>query len=140
MIEATIRTHRQLQAMRGRAAGIRRGDQVALLAPDDPDGQGIAGAVTGVRAGLDHTVALVVANRVHFVPADHEVVIIRDGAHSGDRTGDIRDGDPPRGGSRRRPGGGPGAGGGAEPGETGHARSPAGTATPTTALREEATT
>lgn len=78
MIEATIHTTGQLQVLRGRAATIRRGDQVALLAPDDADGKGIAGAVTGVRSGRDRMVALVVANRVHFVPADHDVVIIRD--------------------------------------------------------------
>lgn len=70
MIEATLHTARQLQVLRDRAASIRRGDQVALLAPEGTDGQDIAGAVTALRARIDGTVALVVANRVHFVVND----------------------------------------------------------------------
>lgn len=64
--------------LRAAAADIERGDQVAFVSPEGPDGDHVAGEVTSVRRAHDGTaVAVVVANRVHFVPADHHVVIIR---------------------------------------------------------------
>lgn len=66
------------QVLRVAAADIERGDQVAFVAPDGEHQPHVAGGVTGVRCSRDGaTVAVVVANRVHFVPADHRVVIIR---------------------------------------------------------------
>lgn len=127
MIEATTSTAGQPQVLHAPAGIIRRGDQVALLTPDDTDGNGVAGAVTAVRTGCDLMVALVVANRVHFVPADHDVVIIRDPRNTAIATETHVD-DQPRGTSRTRPGdGGRRRGGGeARHGDAGHARSPAG--------------
>lgn len=60
------------------ATGIRRGDQVAFTSADGECPEDVAGGVTGVRHSPDRsTVTLIVANRVHFLPPDHEVIIIR---------------------------------------------------------------
>lgn len=60
------------------AAEIRQGDQVAFAASEGGMREEVAGAVTGVRYSLEaETVAIVVDNRVHFLHADHRVIIIR---------------------------------------------------------------
>lgn len=65
----------QPEVLRCAAADVERGDQLALSSPDDGE---VAGEVTAARLSGDRsTVALVVENRVHFVPADHDVVVIR---------------------------------------------------------------
>lgn len=69
------------QVLRTAAADIRRNDQVAFVSPDGPDGDGaahVAGEVTGMRHDpRGSTVYLVVENRVHVVPRDHGVIIVR---------------------------------------------------------------
>ena len=68
----------QPQVLRAAAADIVRLDQVAFVAPGSGRGEGVAGEVTEVRHGSDgRTVAVVVDDRVHVVPADHGVVVIR---------------------------------------------------------------
>lgn len=60
------------------AAGIRRDDQVAFTSAEGEPSEDVAGGVTGVRHSPDRSsVTLIVDNRVHFLPADHEVIIIR---------------------------------------------------------------
>lgn len=60
------------------ARGIQRGDQVTFASPEGEEGTDVAGGVSGVHHGPDpSTVTLVVANRVHFVPVDHRVIVIR---------------------------------------------------------------
>lgn len=60
------------------AADIRQGDQVAFAWSEGGVREEAAGAVTGVRYSLEaETVAVVVDNRVHFLHADHRVIIIR---------------------------------------------------------------
>lgn len=72
------RTHGHVEVLETAARDIRRGDQVAFSSPEGQDGQEVAGAVTAIRRGRDWpTMAVVVDNRVHFLPADHPVIIIR---------------------------------------------------------------
>lgn len=66
------------QVLRTAAADIQRRDQVAFVSPDGAAAEDVAGEVTAVhRDPAGATVAVVVSNRVHFVPADYWVIIIR---------------------------------------------------------------
>lgn len=83
-IEATLlptptRTHGgHVEVLEAVAGDIRRGDQVAFCAPEGEAGQEVAGGITAIRRGRDsRTVAVVVDNRVHFLPTGHRVIIIR---------------------------------------------------------------
>lgn len=68
----------QPQVLRAAAADIVRLDQVAFVTPGSGRGEGVAGEVTDVRRGSDgRTVSVVVDDRLHVVPADHGVVVIR---------------------------------------------------------------
>lgn len=72
------RTHGQVDVLETIASDIRRADQVAFCSPEGEAGQEVAGGITAIRGGRDsRTVAVVVDNRVHFLPADHRVIIIR---------------------------------------------------------------
>lgn len=82
-IKATLpptptRTHGHVEVLETIAGDIRRGDQVAFGSPEGEAGQEVAGGITAIRRGRDsRTVAVVVDNRVHFLPADHRVIIVR---------------------------------------------------------------
>lgn len=66
------------QVLRTAAADIQRGDQVAFVSPDGAAAEDVAGEVTAVhRDSTGGMVGLVVSNRVHFVPSDYWVIIIR---------------------------------------------------------------
>lgn len=66
------------QVLRTAAADIRRNDQVAFVSPEGDGGVHVAGEVTGMRQDpRGSTVYLVVENRVHVVPRDHGVIIVR---------------------------------------------------------------
>lgn len=66
------------EVLRGTAADLQRNDQVAFVSPGAGGVEHVAGEVTGLRHSPDRsTVALLVDNRVHFVPARQSVVIIR---------------------------------------------------------------
>lgn len=66
------------RVLRAAAGDIRRGDQVAFATGEGGQREEVAGEATAVHYSLEEqTVAVVVANRVHFLSADHAVVIIR---------------------------------------------------------------
>lgn len=80
---ATMHTASEVEVIQTVAGDIQRGDQVAFSSPDGALGEEVAGGVTGIRRSGHPTLALVVDNRVHFVPADHQVIIIRGCAPGG---------------------------------------------------------
>lgn len=64
--------------LRTAAIDIQRHDQVAFVSPDGAWGEHVAGAVAAVRRDpRQGAVFVVVENRVHVVPDDHGVVIVR---------------------------------------------------------------
>lgn len=72
------------QVLRTAAADVKRGDQVAFVSPDGEAAEDVAGEVTAVHRDPDGaTVAVVVSNRVHFVPSEYRVIIIRSPDFSG---------------------------------------------------------
>lgn len=66
------------EVLRCPATQIRRNDHVAFVSPEAGYDGHVAGEVTGLRHSSNRPlIALVVQNEVHFVPAQHSVVIIR---------------------------------------------------------------
>lgn len=65
------------QVLRAPAAELQRGDQVAFVSPDGDRSADVAGEVTAIRRDPWGAVFVVVENRVHVLPADHGVVIVR---------------------------------------------------------------
>lgn len=80
-MSATLESLRYAQApevLRTAAVDINRGDQVAFVSPDGDGTADVAGEVTAVRRDpRGSMVYVVVENRVHVMPADHGVVIVR---------------------------------------------------------------
>ncbi len=66
------------EVLRCPATQIRRHDHVAFASPEGGYDRHVAGEVTGLRHDSNRSlIALVVDNQVHFVPAQHSVVITR---------------------------------------------------------------
>lgn len=78
LLPTPTRPHGQVEVLETLAGEIQRRDQVAFCSPEAEHGQEVAGGISAIRHGLDsRTVAVVVDNAVHFLPADHRVIIIR---------------------------------------------------------------